>query len=299
MFGNIFNKFNEAQELALKTIQESQEFFKTSGRSYLDIKHSFDKKSKLATYKRRDVVLVWPLKKGQVLSAGLFLEDLKFKEFKKLAKIVNSMNEEDFDIREEDQKFIQEMVDAHKGCEVFMELVSLLEGGEMDEGTVEISESVKQAGVDYPMHLIDNDGFHTFVWNEVVIVLSKDDASAEVVEKIKTSSFEMFKTNADIQKQTIKDTLKKAVEQEVTKVHSDGLDKLVEQEIIPPTATESLQDDLKEAVASIEQPKTVEQTAMAAAIHKAIGEDTLKAAAAEDRIYDDKTFKFNRVKRRR
>lgn len=296
MFGNIFDKFNKAQSKALKTIQENREFFINSGRSYLDIEHSFDKKSKLATYKRRDIKLVWPLKKDQVISAGLFLEDLKFKEFKKLAKIVNSMNEEDHS--EEDQKFIQEMINSHKGCKVFMELVSLLEGRKMDEQTFEVTESVKQAGVDYPMHLIDNDGFHTFVWNEVVIILSKDDASAEVVEKIKTSSFEMFKTNADIQKQTIKDTLKKAVEQEVTKVLSDGLDKLVEQEIIPPTATESLQDDLKAAAASIERLKTVETT-VAAAIHKAIAEDKLKAAAAEDRIYDDKTFKFNRVKRRR
>ena len=142
---------------------------------------------------------------------------------------------------------------------------------------------VYQAGVDYPSLVIQEDGSHIFAWGEEVIILSKDEATDGAVTAIMQSSFDMFKANSKIFKE------KSAGEEDSTKEDSTKADARVE--------------ELKEAITSIDanQSKSAEQTAMAAAISKAMGSDTLKAAAAEDRIHDAeerKTIAFSRVKRR-
>ena len=142
---------------------------------------------------------------------------------------------------------------------------------------------VYQAGVDYPSLVIQEDGTHVFTWGDEFIILHLDEATKEAVSEIMQSSFAMFQVNSKLFRE---------------KLLSEEEDEKVA-EVEQPTRVE----ELKEAITSIDanQSKSAEQTAMAAAINKAMGSDTLKAAAAEDRIHDAeerKEFAFSRVKRR-
>lgn len=138
---------------------------------------------------------------------------------------------------------------------------------------------VYQAGVDYPSLVIQDDGSHIFTWGEVVIILPLEEVTYDKVTAIMQSSFSMFQANSKVCKEKAEDPVK------------------VDATVVADTRVE----ELKEAITSIENVKPIEQTAMAAAISKAMGSDTLKAAAAEDRIHEAeerKEFAFSRVKRR-
>ena len=142
---------------------------------------------------------------------------------------------------------------------------------------------VYQAGVDYPSLVIQEDGTHVFTWGDEFIILHLDEATKEAVSEIMQSSFAMFQVNSKLFREKL---LSEEVDEKVAEVEQ-------------PTRVE----ELKEAITSIDanQSKSAEQTAMAEAIGKAMGKDTLKAAAAEDRIHDAeerKEFVFSRVKRR-
>lgn len=122
-----------------------------------------------------------------------------------------------------------------------------------------------------PSMMVLSDGSYLFHWGEYDIVRLKEEVDLEYIQKVMSSTYEMFAINA-----------KAAASKEAP----------VEEPVVTEEAAvpvDELQVALKEATASMSQEQPTTQMA-----------EALKKAATEDRRFDEgKPFKFNNIRRKR
>ena len=123
-----------------------------------------------------------------------------------------------------------------------------------------------------PSMMVLSDGSYLFHWGEYDIVRLKEEVDLEYIQKVMSSTYEMFAINA-----------KAGASKEAP----------VEEPVVTEEAAatvDELQTALKEATASMSQEQPTTQMA-----------EALKKAATEDRKYDEsgKSFKYSNVRRKR
>ena len=123
-----------------------------------------------------------------------------------------------------------------------------------------------------PSMMVLSDGSYLFHWGEYDIVRLKEEVDLEYIQKVMSSTYEMFSINA-----------KAGASKEAP----------VEEPVVTEEAAatvDELQTALKEATASMSQEQPTTQMA-----------EALKKAATEDRKYDEsgKPFKYSNVRRKR